>query len=294
MKTIPALAVAAALCCLGMLAQIREGAAAAVAKQSPFYCDTAALDPPRRTRHFDVLGPELVAKREAVRELRDGYEFDFPSDPETFRQLVEWVDGERECCPFFDISVRAAPEHGPLTMKVTGRPGTKEFIKTDGASWIKPIKPAMRRGAQAGDAWIGRPAPDFRLEGIDGGTVSLAQLRGQVVLVNFWATWCGPCKMEMPWLAELQRRHRRDGLVVVGISLDDSAERVREFAKIRNVSYTIALKDASVIQAYGGARFLPQTFFVGRDGNIVARSYGIVDRKTLEADVKRAMDAAPA
>src|SRR5207245_251476 len=136
----------AALCCLGVFAEIREGVAGppsprkGEASQSPFYCDQAALDPVRRTRHFDVLSPELRSKREDVRELPDGYEFDFPSDTETFQHLVEWVDGERECCPFFDISVRVAPEHGPLTMKVTGRPGTKEFIKADAAPWLKPVK----------------------------------------------------------------------------------------------------------------------------------------------------------
>src|SRR5262245_26021975 len=98
MKMILAATAIVAFCCLGLLAK--------AATQSPFYCDMEALDSARRTRHFDVLGPALRAKREDVRELRDGYEFDFPSDAETFGQLVEWVEGERDCCPFFDISVR--------------------------------------------------------------------------------------------------------------------------------------------------------------------------------------------
>ena len=257
------------------------------AKPSPFYCDMEALDPARRARHFDVLGPELIAKRAAVRELRDGYEFDFPPDPATFRHLVEWVDGERECCPFFDIALRVQPEHGPLTMKVTGRPGTKDFIRNDAPRWIAPIG---RPAAAQIDGWVGKPAPGFRLEALGGGDISLAGLRGKVVLVNFWATWCGPCKVEMPWLVDFQRRYGKQGLVVVGVSLDDGAPaRVREFTQARGVNYLIALKDASVVQAYGGVRYLPQSFFVGRDGIVLARSYGIIDRAAMESQVKRAM-----
>ena len=295
MKTIIAAAPAVALCCLFVLCESPCGGASAAgppekAAQNPFYCDQAALDPQRRTRHFDVLDPELVSKREDVRELPNGYEFAFPSDPETFRHLVEWVDGERECCPFLDISVRVAPERGPLTMRITGRPGTKAFIKADAASWLRPVKrPA---GARSGDEWIGKAAPGFRLEALGGGTISLSDLRGKVVLVNFWATWCGPCRVEVPWLVEFQRRYRSDGLVVVGVSVDDGArKRVQEFAREMRVNYAIALKDASLADAYGGLRYLPQTFFVGRDGTIVARSYGIVDREALEADVKLALGA---
>ncbi|HEX4330653.1 MAG TPA: TlpA disulfide reductase family protein [Usitatibacter sp.] len=260
---------------------------AAAAKQSPFYCDMDALDSARRTRHFDVLGPELVAKREAVRELRDGFEIDFASDPATFQHLVEWIDGERECCPFFDISVRVQPEHGSLTMRITGRQGTKEFIRADAARWVAPVK---RPAAAQADGWVGKLAPGFTLDALGGGTVSLAKLHGKVVLVNFWATWCGPCKMEMPWLVDFQRRYADRGLAVVGISLDDGLPgRVLEFTQARGVNYPIALKDAAVAKAYGGVRYLPQSFFVGRDGTIVARSYGISDRAALESEVKRAM-----
>jgi len=111
------------------------------AKQSPFYCDQGALDPARRKRHFDVLGPALVAKRTAVHELPDGYEFQFPSDAETYQQATEYVDGERLCCPFFEITVRVTPEGGPMWVRFTGRPGTKQFIQADGAEWIAPVPP---------------------------------------------------------------------------------------------------------------------------------------------------------
>ena len=120
------------------LAQARADAAATTAKQTPFYCDQSALTPEERKRHFAVLGPALVAKRTAVRELPDGYEIQFPSDAQTYQQAAEWVDGERRCCPFFEISLRVTPEGGPMWLRFTGRPGTKQFIEADGADWIKP------------------------------------------------------------------------------------------------------------------------------------------------------------
>jgi hypothetical protein len=111
--------------------------AASADRQSPFYCDQGALTPEQRRRHFAVLGPALVAKRTAVRELPDGYEVQLPSDAETYQQAAEYIDGERVCCPFFDINLRITPEGGPLWLRLTGRPGTKQFIEADGVNWIK-------------------------------------------------------------------------------------------------------------------------------------------------------------
>lgn len=107
-------------------------------RESPFACDRLALDPARRKRHFDELGPQLRAMRKAVRELPDGYEFQFPSDPQTIALVAEWAAGERVCCPFFNIQLRMAADGGPFWLRLTGRKGTKQFIQVDGASWIKP------------------------------------------------------------------------------------------------------------------------------------------------------------
>ena len=106
-------------------------------RQSPFACDTSALTPEQRKRHFDELGPALRALRKGVRELPDGYEFQFPSDQKTYEMLTEWAHQESLCCPFFDINVRLDREGGPLWLRLTGREGTKDFIKVDGAKWIK-------------------------------------------------------------------------------------------------------------------------------------------------------------
>lgn len=116
-----------------------EPAAPTNGRESPFYCDRGALSPAERTRHFDVLGPTLRDKRREVRELPDGYEFRFAADAQTYRELSEWIEGERRCCPFMDLGLRVTPEGGPLWLRVTGRPGTKQFIEADGASWIRPV-----------------------------------------------------------------------------------------------------------------------------------------------------------
>jgi hypothetical protein len=112
--------------------------------ESPFACDTLALTPEIRKRHFDVLGPMLVSMRKAVRELPNGYEFEFANDEKTYQILTEWVFQEGQCCPFFDLNVRLEREHGSLVMSATGREGTKAFIQADAARWIQPIKAEMK------------------------------------------------------------------------------------------------------------------------------------------------------
>ncbi len=105
--------------------------------ESPLACDRLALTAAERTRHFDELGPRLRQMRTGVRELANGYEFEFPSDAKTFALLAEWVEQERRCCPFFDIDMRLNREGGPLSLRLTGREGTKEFIQAEGAEWIR-------------------------------------------------------------------------------------------------------------------------------------------------------------
>ena len=104
---------------------------------SPFACDVTAFTPEQRKRHFEELGPTLRSLRKSVRELADGYEFEFPADEKTFQLVAEWAIQERRCCPFFDIDVRLDREGGPLWLRLTGREGVKDFIRADGAAWIK-------------------------------------------------------------------------------------------------------------------------------------------------------------
>jgi len=98
---------------------------------SPFACNALALSPDMRRHHFDELGPELLKLMKSKRELTDGYEFELPPDKRTYQLLTEWTFQERLCCPFFDIDLRFEREGGPLWLRLTGRPGTKEFIKAE-------------------------------------------------------------------------------------------------------------------------------------------------------------------
>ena len=98
---------------------------------SPFACNAFALSPEVRKRHFEELGPALLRLKKSMRELPDGYEFELPADNKTYQLLTEWAFQERLCCPFFDIDLRFDREGGPLWLRLTGRPGTKEFIKEE-------------------------------------------------------------------------------------------------------------------------------------------------------------------
>src|SRR5437667_4427838 len=108
----------------------------AISQASPFACDRSALTPADRKRHFDELGPALRGMVKNIRELRDGYEFQFPADPATFRLVAEWAAGEYLCCPFFDIDLRQEREKGAFWMRLSGRSGVKQFIEADLRTWM--------------------------------------------------------------------------------------------------------------------------------------------------------------
>jgi len=119
-----------------LLLLLLVAAAAVLPAESPFACNRAALSAQARQRHFDELSPALRARKKSIRELRDGFEFEFPSDTATFQLVSEWVAGERLCCPFFDIDVHAEREGGSLWLRLTGREGVKQFIRADFARWF--------------------------------------------------------------------------------------------------------------------------------------------------------------
>jgi len=135
------------------------------------------------------------------------------------------------------------------------------------------------------------PAPDFTLESLDGKNMRLSDLRGKAVLLNFWATWCGPCKIETPWLVELQNQYGSQGLQVVGVAMDDSGkEDIAKFAKDMGVNYPVLLGKEAVGDAYGGVPALPESFFIGRDGKIVDKIIGLKGRAEIEDSIKKALD----
>jgi peroxiredoxin len=142
----------------------------------------------------------------------------------------------------------------------------------------------------AGPSMNGLPAPDFTLESLDGKTVRLSDFRGKGVLLNFWATWCQPCKIEMPWFAELQKQYGPQGLQIVGVAMDDaSPKEIGEFAHDLGVNYPILVGKEEVGNAYGGVQFLPATFYIGRDGKVVDKVFGLKGRGEIEDSIKKAL-----
>lgn len=138
----------------------------------------------------------------------------------------------------------------------------------------------------------GKEAPSFTLVDLSGKKVSLADFKGKPVLVNFWATWCGPCKLEMPWFQEFGQKYAGQGLVVLGLAADEAGKGViADTAKKSGVTYPILLADDKVEQAYGGVDYLPETFYVDRSGKVMLETAGISSegggKDEIEANIKK-------
>jgi peroxiredoxin len=129
-------------------------------------------------------------------------------------------------------------------------------------------------------------APDFSLPQLNGQTLQLSAYRGKVVLLDFWATWCDPCREETPHLVELQNKYRNQGLQIIGVSMDDSPEPVREFYQRFQMNYPVVMGNAKIGELYGGVLGLPIAFVIGRDGRIYAKHIGATDVSVLEQDVR--------
>ncbi len=137
---------------------------------------------------------------------------------------------------------------------------------------------------------IGNLAPDFNLQTLDGKTMKLSDFRGKAVLLNFWATYCEPCKVEMPWFVELQKEYGPQGFQIVGIANDDaSIEDIAKFAKDMGINYPILIGKDPVSDSYD-ISVLPTTFFLDRDGKLIAREFGLQSRSVFVDHIKKAMN----
>jgi thiol-disulfide isomerase/thioredoxin len=133
-----------------------------------------------------------------------------------------------------------------------------------------------------------KPAPSFTLKSVDGKTVSLADYKGKAVLLNFWATWCGPCKLEMPWLIELQKKYASQGFTVLGISEDDvSTKEVSDFMAKMGVDYPVLMYDDQLNKAYGGIDYLPTSYYIGRNGKVIIEAGGLISESEIEANIQK-------
>ena len=183
------------------------------------------------------------------------------------------------------------------------------MVKLAPANAASSPTPPADPSSPAGDApfsnpLAGKSAPAFTLRDTTGKKVSLASYRGKAVVVDFWATWCAPCKVEIPWLEKLHDQYAAQGLEILGISEDDldpddpakllkEKQDIADTAVKLHINYPVLIDDSHVDKPYGGIDALPTTFFVGRDGKVVAATVGLADRDEIEADIKKALGAGP-
>ncbi len=121
-----------------------------------------------------------------------------------------------------------------------------------------------------------KTAPDFTLKDASGASVKLSDYKGKVVLLDFWATWCGPCKIEIPWFMEFEQQYKDRGFAVVGVSMDeDGWAAVKPYIESRKINYRILLGNDQVGDMYGGVESLPTTFMIDRTGKIAAVHVGL-------------------
>jgi cytochrome c biogenesis protein CcmG/thiol:disulfide interchange protein DsbE len=143
-------------------------------------------------------------------------------------------------------------------------------------------------------------APEFSLKDEDGRTVRLSDYRGKVVVLDFWATWCSPCRTEIPWFTEFERRNKDRGFAVLGVSMDDDGwPVVKPFLKDLKVNYRVLLGDDHTADMYGGIDALPTTFIIDRDGRIAATHVGLAGKEEFEDAIENLLasggsSAAPA
>ncbi len=157
--------------------------------------------------------------------------------------------------------------------------------------------------AQYNSPLKGKPAPAFALEDLSGKKVTLASYKGKAVLINFWATWCGPCKLETPWLVELRNKYAGQGFEILGVSTegedlkkDDKAgwdkdrAAIGKFVEQMKVPYPMLVGGDSISQDYGGLDAMPTSFFVDRKGNVVAAQMGLTSQSDIESNIKKALE----
>jgi cytochrome c biogenesis protein CcmG/thiol:disulfide interchange protein DsbE len=146
----------------------------------------------------------------------------------------------------------------------------------------------------------GKPAPEFTLEDLSGKKVSLTSYKGKAVLLNFWATWCGPCRIETPWLIELRNQYAGQGFEILGVSADDidrgdpaklsqEKQEIARFVQQMRMNYPVLIDGDSLSKPYGGLDALPASFFVDRNGTVVAAQLGLTSKDEIEANIKKAL-----
>lgn len=133
-----------------------------------------------------------------------------------------------------------------------------------------------------------KAAPDFTLTDANGASVKLSDYKGKVVLLNFWATWCGPCKIEIPWFMQFEKSYKDRGFMILGVSMDqDGWNAVRPFLSRIPINYPVMIGDDRLAELYGGVDSLPSTFLIDRHGAIAFTHSGLVAERDYEAEIQQ-------
>jgi peroxiredoxin len=143
----------------------------------------------------------------------------------------------------------------------------------------------FRHGDRAARLTHGAVAPDFSLPELTGAQLTLSDYHGKVVLLDFWATWCDPCREEIPHFIELQNDYGDRGLQIIGVSMDDGPEPVRDYYQRFKMNYPVVMGNAKIGELYGGVLGLPIAFIIGRDGYIAKKHIGATDSSILEKEI---------
>lgn len=170
--------------------------------------------------------------------------------------------------------------------------------------YVRPATPARHAAAEPSATQetdvvttplLGKPAPEFALRDLAGHPVSLADYRGKAVLINFWATWCTPCKVEMPWFVALQQKYASQGFTILGIDKDypEDLPKVPGFARKMNLNYPVLYGNAMTYAEYGCCDYLPTSYYVDRAGTVRIATVGLGERDTVETYIRRLLQASP-
>ncbi len=135
------------------------------------------------------------------------------------------------------------------------------------------------------------PAPDFSLRDMNGNPVRLSSFRGKGVVLNFWATWCAPCRREIPWFIQMQKKYGPRGLQVIGVSMDDGGNKaVEQFVDKTGMDYPVLFDDGHASSVYGATEILPTTYYISRNGKVVAFVKGVISKDKVEDNVKEMLE----
>ena len=170
--------------------------------------------------------------------------------------------------------------------------GLAAVLLLSGCNSSKPVSAAATGKAEmeSKGGKESKIAPEFALKDADGKTVRLSDYKGKVVLLDFWATWCGPCKIEIPWFIDFERTYKDKGFAVIGVAMDEEGWTVvKPFISELSINYRILQGTDATASLYGGVDALPTTFLIDRDGKIVATHVGLTGKDDFEDGIKKLM-----